>query len=648
MKKGNGFRIMSFVLVLVVLLSALISCVPKSAPTPSVAQTPTQTTQNPGPSSTPNSSAPSSAPAQIAAVPAPAGIKATTNNVEYLEAVPMTKLITAKKNTVRTTKPVKILLITWGGDVATIYANGGKITQPGSTFAQKGLSIELSREDNPLMMVEKVINGETPYFRGTNDQIQGALEAFQDRGIEMVVIYQETWSTGGDTIVVRSDKIKTVADLRGKTIGLQRYGPHVLYLATVLKGAGLTLNDVSIKWLRELTIPPYDSKGVAVDPMTAMQRDPNLDAVLVISPDMVALTAPHSKCGKDGNPPCDVGGGQESSIKGAKLLLSTKTAAAVIADVYAVRKDYFDANRQEVQSFVSGLLMAQEAIVDLFNNRSSRQSEYQNLLKISADILRDNPQATADIEGLLMDCTFVGFRGNVQFFTGEGALRTFDVLTKEAQDALLAYGLLTKRVQMTQANWDYAALSQGLRDTAGVAIPKQRFDPVKVEQFAQTKGAQEGVLFEFPINFGPNQNVFSADSYRNEFDRVLNLAATYPGAIVLVEGHADPSKYLELLQEKQKAGSNSTSVDLRINQTKQAAKNLSVQRANAVRDSLIAYAKTRNLTLDTSQFTVVGAGIDRPKFPNPRNEQEWLANMRVVFQIIQAEAELDKFTPAGK
>ena len=77
----------------------------------------------------------------------------------------------------------------------------------------------------------------------------------------------------------------------------------------------------------------------------------------------------------------------------------------------------------------------------------------------------------------------------------------------------------------------------------------------------------------------------------------------------------------------------------------QAAKNLSMSRAIAVRDSIIGYAQKNGLPLDKSQFTVIGQGISQPKFPKPKTEQEWLSNMRVVFRIIQIEAEESAFEP---
>jgi outer membrane protein OmpA-like peptidoglycan-associated protein len=261
------------------------------------------------------------------------------------------------------------------------------------------------------------------------------------------------------------------------------------------------------------------------------------------------------------------------------------------------------------------------------------------MLRTSAEILRDSPQATADVEGLLQDCTFVGLAGNQQFFTGEGTLRGFTALADQAEEALVAYGLLLRRVPVTQAAWNYTQLAAGLL-AAPAARAEPRFNPAQVERLSrerELKGAtKEGVLFEFEILFEPNQNEFAADLYRSEFTRVLNLSATYPGAIILVEGHADPLKYL---QERQ-AGRPAAVLD----QTKQAAKNLSVQRAVAVRESVMGFGRAAQLALDSSQFTVAGAGIDRPKHANPSTEGEWRANMRVAFQIVQVEAELERFS----
>jgi hypothetical protein len=60
---------------------------------------------------------------------------------------------------------------------------------------------------------------------------------------------------------------------------------------------------------------------------------------------------------------------------------------------------------------------------------------------------------------------------------------------------------------------------------------------------------------------------------------------------------------------------------------------------------VISFADKNGLPFDKSQFTVIGHGIAQPKYPKPATKQEWLANMRVVFRIIQIEAEDTAFEP---
>ena len=85
---------------------------------------------------------------------------------------------------------------------------------------------------------------------------------------------------------------------------------------------------------------------------------------------------------------------------------------------------------------------------------------------------------------------------------------------------------------------------------------------------------------------------------------------------------------------------------------KQAAKNLSLTRATTVRDNVMAHAKSKGVTLDPTQFTVVGHGIMQPKTGMcgddpcpPKTKDEWQSNMRVKFRIIQVEAEESVFKP---
>src|SRR4030095_11911255 len=98
---------------------------------------------------------------------------------------------------------------------------------------------------------------------------------------------------------------------------------------------------------------------------------------------------------------------------------------------------------------------------------------------------------------------------------------------------------------------------------------------------------------------------FSPDLYAEAFKRVANLAATYGGAVITVEGHSDPLGYLQAKEDG--------AAPVVLGRTQQAAKNLSVSRAIGVRDSVIAFARQQGIGLDASQFAVVGHGIAMPK-----------------------------------
>ena len=77
----------------------------------------------------------------------------------------------------------------------------------------------------------------------------------------------------------------------------------------------------------------------------------------------------------------------------------------------------------------------------------------------------------------------------------------------------------------------------------------------------------------------------------------------------------------------------------------QAAKNLSLKRANTVKVSFLAYCKKHGFQIDESNFVATGRGIAAPKFNPPRTKEEWAANRRVVFTFKNVEAEADEFKP---
>jgi len=559
---------------------------------------------------------------------------------DYITPIkPFTKKVKKSVKKVEDKVYLRVPCITWGGEVAAVLANGGLKTANGSIFDKQGLSVELYRQDDFVQQVEDYLSGKTPFLRGTLGMINIASEVCsKDPRTELVVFLQLTWSAGGDTLVTKG-RIKRPRDLKGKTICLQQYSPHLDYLDVILKDAGLSWRKIKVKWVKELTLPSYDTRGKAVDPASAMREDKSIDAVCCIIPDALALTS-------GGN----VGTGAEDSVKGAQILLSTKTANRVIVDVWAVRKDFYTAHKARVEKFAIGYLQGVEKLQEIMKKKKSQTAPYQQTLSKAATFLFDSPQATADVEGLLGDCEFVGFPGNVDFFTNEGNLNNFKRMNKRIQSFLHRENYITRTTTLNDASWNYSTMKPYLKDTATVQIARFKTDKAEKRLAEKRKKGEleEDILFELTIQFQPNQNSFDQDTYGQDFKKAIEISGRYGGALVQIAGHSDPLGILKTMKKKidaERAGKKeqAKTFELQIQQQKQSVKNLSLTRANAVRDALIAYAKNKGITIDSSQFTVAGYGIEMPLHPKPKNKDQWRANMRVSFQIIKVEAELAEF-----
>lgn len=541
---------------------------------------------------------------------------------QYVDAPPLATVLSGAKIGTVPPGPVQVPIVTSGADMATIFANGNQArTARTSVFAQERLELNLVREDDFAKQVEAYLAGRSPYLRGRLGMVNMAADLLsRDPRTKPIVIYQLSWSAGGDALVVKQG-IDSAKDLAGKTIALQAYGPHVDYLTKILADAGLSLKDVKLRWVTDLT-------GSDNSPMRAFQQR-EVDAALVISPDALTLTSGGT-----------VGNGSEDSVKGARILLSTKTANRISTDVYAVRSDYLQQNRKAVESFVHGLLIGQEKLGELVRAKSTRAADYRAVATASAQMLLDSAQAIADVEGLYADTEFSGHGGNVEFFATPSYPRSFEKLNEELQASFAGIGLVDGRHTLATASWDYKSLKRGLSHADQADAP--RFDQSQVAEVISRKQRedtlQDSELFAFEILFQPNQTTFSADLYKESFAKAINLSSTYGGALITIEGHSDPMGYLR----EKKDGK----PQVILGEIKQAARNLSLSRAVAVRESMIAFAKQTGVALDASQFAVVGHGLGKPRSGicgnepcTPKSDREWRENMRVEFRVLQVETE---------
>lgn len=548
--------------------------------------------------------------------------------VDYVKPAPMAERVKVAPRDCRPPETVSVPLITWGADAIAINANGAAATQPGSLLGQAGLNVRLYREDVFAKQVADYLKCDSPFLRATTGMAALATDVTEaDRRTAMVPVAQLSWSAGGDALVVRGDLCCKIENLRGATIAIQQDGPHIDYMAKLLQDAGLTPDDVTIKWTRDLTGITGSTPG------EAFVEDSSVDAAFVILPDAEALTT---------------GTLYGPVVKNARLAASTRSANRIIADQYFVRADFLQAYPEFVSKFVNALLRSEEQVRDMLRADKAAESL---LARQSAQILLDDAGAAEDLVLLYRDAETIGVKGNQAFYEDTNNPRRFEAVMGQAQTALKGLGLIGKlhAIYLPKElvpSWSVENLAKGVihPDRASPS-----FNAAAVNQVVTAKQAQgtldDSTLFEFEIRFQPNQRDFPADLYSKDFERVVDLSSTYAGAVMVIEGHSDPLGYLKARRDR---------VDeVALQRQVRAALNLSIERANEVRDSLITYADDEGVQLDPAQFETVGMGFREPRTglendgvtPRaPQTKADWLSNMRVVFRLIAVEAEADQFT----
>jgi len=552
--------------------------------------------------------------------------------------------------------------ITWGGDSATFFANGGLTTTPDSIYGKMGLNIKLVKGDDFVGQVRRYLSGETPVLRCTFRMLGMASEAIgRDPRTKPHVIVQLSYSAG-DHIVARSN-FKTLNDMKNNfTIACQQGGPHVGLVYDALKAAGISKENITIVWVPDLSGPN--------GPAEAMRKNEKIDAASVITPDMFGLTG-------DG-----VGTGAEGTIKGAHVLVSTAQMSRSIADIYVVRDDWYQKNRSTVEKFVAGYLKACAPVVQMrneFEKTGKMTPNYKELLvtcqkAFGKDVI---PTLEVDGHGLLLDCTFVGFPGQIAFFEDAGNLNGFEKKMASALDLATTWGYATKRSGFNPSGLNYEEISKLAAIKYEAPKRTKRIDAESIDVFPGSE-LDDRTIVSFTIQFQPNQDKFSIDQYGNEFRRAMKSASMFGNAVVVVRGHSDPTKTLVTLLRsgiakglikrtgtKEKGynyflsgkpldlkqtsnivalikGGKFGGVDPDPGDTMQAALNLSAARANAVKASIVELARKENITMDESQIQPVGAGIMEPVVAKPRNIVEAKQNMRVEFRVIKIPAEAIK------
>lgn len=211
---------------------------------------------------------------------------------------------------------IRMLAPTWLGFAPVHVANDL------GCFKEEGVEVDYKFEDDRSNVMAAYARGDIEVDMRTAGEHQGRPRDAETPGVIIGTIDE---SVGGDGVIT-DDAIKSVADLKGKTVAAEPNIPARLLLQMELKKAGLTLNDLQIK-------------DIATADTAAVFSDDSIAAIATYEPFMSQAV-------------------KNSSRPGARVLLSSKDARGIIIDVITARKDDLAANPKKYASFLKCIYKA--------------------------------------------------------------------------------------------------------------------------------------------------------------------------------------------------------------------------------------------------------------------------------------------------
>jgi ABC-type nitrate/sulfonate/bicarbonate transport system substrate-binding protein len=509
----------------------------------------------------------------------------TVKEYEYVAASRLPEVEGISNYQEMTDRTVRFAINVWAGWGPIIYANDG--FQAGKLWKTPGgqdFKVELVLIDDPVAMRDAYASGNVHIGWATLDMIPLFLESLKRDSRVMPRVYQQVdWSNGGDGIVVR-DNIKTMSDLRGKSLVLAQNSPSHFFALNALINSGVQPSEVEFKFTQD-----------AFQAAAAFNADKSIAGCVSWAPDIYNLEA----------------------VQGNRLIVTTATANKLIADVWFARADFAKDHPDVMEGLVRGIF---DAMIDL-----KEESGRQKVAKLMADGYSIPENETL---GMLGDAHSTNYAENREFFLNQNNPTNFERTWNTAYFLYRRIGAISQKVPFDQV-MDFSVL-QKLASEPKYANQKNEYDV----QFAPTTAgsiqaeSDEILTKTVVIHFFPNswdlkkmvtKTVDGAEKqvlYDPNVDFVVEevgkLAGQYGAARIVVEGHTDAS--------------------MKGRVPKNLVQELSANRANAVKEAIIR----QFTTLQPNQFASSGQGWDRPADPSdPMNHAK---NRRVEIKVYPAEA----------
>jgi NitT/TauT family transport system substrate-binding protein len=285
-------------------------------------------------------------------------------------------------------KPFRIAVVTWVGH-GPFY-----LAREKGFYREQGLDVEISK-------IEEIGARRTALGAGKLEGIISSVDAFANSapsGLAAVKVLKLMDSDGGDGILVRKG-IKSLADLKGKTVAFPKGTPSHFFLLYLLRQEGLSSKSIE---------PRYMEAGHAGTAFIAGK----VDAAVTWEP---WLTQAIQKT--DG-----------------KVLATTKENPGLIVDTFIVREDVMKERPEDVKKFLRGWFKA----IEYWRQHPEEAN------KIMAQSLGIGLE---DLQGMLQGVKYADLMENRRYFGTPDEPGPYAKVFTAAEEVWIEEGMIEKKVE---------------------------------------------------------------------------------------------------------------------------------------------------------------------------------------------------------
>ena len=455
-------------------------------------------------------------------------------------------------------KVVTIGVVTWGGYAGGQYFNGGfKASKESRFYKEYGILVEFKLIDDFNASREAFKAGKVDLLWQTADAFPTEVNGLKE--FNPKIVFQTDWSRGGDAVVVRRG-ITSVANLKGKKIAVAPMTPSHTFLLSLFKAGELNIKDVQIIEVAS-----------AMDAADLFKKQ-QVDAAVVWSPDDQTCV---------------------EAVEGSKVLISTKTAKNIIADIFYAKDEYIQSHKEELNKLIEGWMIGSAEVNGNDDNK-----------KKAAQILSEGLGQPVDFcYNAINNARLCTAGDNVNFFNLNG---TFDGVSGED-----LYNNMTVEYQKVGVvsgsvpSWRSIAYIDGVKalklsGPQHLAENSSSFAPIKEDH----KNVAAISTKKVTISFATGAYALNEDSKYVIDKEFVDIAKGFSGARIRIEGNTD------------NVGSETPN------------KALSKKRAQSVADYLITAHN-----FDKNRIVVIGNGPSKPVDDN-KTEDGRSKNRRTDFELI--------------